>query len=323
MHGFFAFLLFGYNCIKQFRKTLFGLKGCPREPVFAGKRFLLTVVALLVTVCIGVCRADALAAMVALRAILGAGRVRSTALLGTIFTDQTVVGVRSMSLAGAGIAVLALRAIGFKRNVLCACDGFVTVETDGAVFLRGLVRTGNSLETANVTARITEVAIRVLGAGDRVATVFTSQAIVLQRLMAVAGTNVITAVAGNVMLVGIVVRRRALKSAIFTIADRIASIGIDVSKCGITLSGFGVEGTAYEANLLFDLGSETGSGIQSYPFLIIVLGRSLVIAVLTVAIGVAIVVKQVIQFGFAFAGFRAAASGTRTLLNLGLFAGSG
>ncbi len=158
------------------------------------------------------------------------------------------------------------------------------------------------------------------GIGNRFAAVFANRAIGAQCVVAVAGTNVIAVLAGNVVVVFKGVRRNALKAATLTVADRIAGIfAVIMVKGGITFSGFGVVRTANGADLLLYLGLRAGGGRERGPRIKGVLGHSREIAALAVAVGVAGVIKVVIQCqNVPRAGFFNGAIGANAVLDLGI-----
>ena len=271
-------------------------KGCPGEPVFAGKGFSRALIAVAVLIGIGVSRSESLAAICALGAVLlVVGSVLLAACLLAVLAVRAVLGICYVSYACACITVLADRAIRSGCYVCRAGDGLGAVLANGTVSRGGRVRS-LSYSAADVTFRVTKVGVLVLCTGDRLTAVFAGQTVGCKCLMAVAGTNVPAKVADHVVLVGVLVRCLALVGA--AVAGRVAVVGVGMSKRLLAFHGLLAACEADGAYLMKNLGVVTVSGGLDYPVAEAMLNRSGFVA--TVALGVASVLERVSKRLLAF-----------------------
>ena len=190
------------------------LKGCPGEPVLAGKGFLTAIVTLRIAVSVGVSLAQVSAAILALRAIGNAINMVLAACLFAICTVRAVLGICYVACTGTCIALLALRAVGSSCNVCSTFDGLVAVHADRAIFCRSLVRLAGNCGATNGACGVANVDIAMSRAGNCFRAVLANRAIRCKRSVSVARTNVIAVVTSYVVLIVVDMRRRTLESAI-------------------------------------------------------------------------------------------------------------
>ncbi len=269
------------------------------------------------------CGASALTADVAFRAVSFVRRVFNTACLAAFYTNRAVVlGIRRMMTVLDGCATLvALGAIlGLVCLVFSTFDLLVAVLANRAVAVRDVGRVLCRIlsgRTANRAGGITNVNVGVRRVGDGLSAVFANQAVAIQRLVSVAGTNVAASVfTGDVVLVCIAVGRHAIISSACAVAICVALVGIQMSQCRIAFTGLRIVCAADTADLFFNLCLGAGSGIQRGPFIKIMRDLSGVSAAVT--FGIACVVKIVTQRLVALAGLRAAAGAAGAGFDLGI-----
>lgn len=240
-------------------KTFLESKGCPGEPVLAGKRFLRTLVALAVRIFVGVRGTRTLAANTALRAVFAAGCVRESAGIAANRATRAVCGILCVGCALDGRSALVAFSAVCGRYVRRTGDLLKAVLANCAIVCFCYVVTNFSDSAANITRCIAEVAEFMRGIRNGSAAVFANLTVGTQRLVPGAFTNVTASVfAGNVMLVCEAVRRYAILSSACTVARCIAFVGIQMIQCRIANTGCGVVRSANGADLLFDLSFGTG-----------------------------------------------------------------
>ena len=255
------------------------------------------------------------AAILALRAIGSAVNVLLAACLFAVCAVRAVRGICYVACTGACIAVLANRAIFSGCNVSRAFDGLIAVQADRAVFCSALVSFAGNCGVTYRAFGVTNVDVRVSRAGNCLAAVCALSAIGSKRSVSVARTNVITAVAGYIMLIIVGVRRRTLKSAL-TVTSCITVIGPCVVKSGLAELGLCIFFTAKRADLIENLCVVAICRRLGHPFAVLMSCRSYVVATLAFTILIARISILMLKCRIAGTSFFCVTNGAVSCLNL-------